>query len=385
MYVNPDGSVLPCCVADYSKHMGNVRQDDIKTIWNNDKYRSMRQKMLRGEKCEECNGCYAVESAGNQSTRQSTNDQYSRLMYLVEGKTNNDGSLDEMHLRHFDVRWSNICNFKCRSCSSTYSSTWAQEDNLHGANKPVHIIAGGNNNDELYKQFLPYFADMETFYFAGGEPLLTDKHYDILEHLISVGNTDRHVLKYNTNISNLKYKNKNVIDLWNQFPFILLFLSIDSFGKRAEYIRTGTDWNVIKENIKKIRKECPHIKIETTNVISVFNVYTIPDYLDYMFENDLFDKDTYNPSFYNIINPGFYSFQILPESFKRHTITKLRDCSIKYNKKIQNQISSVIRNLEAAEYSEELHQKFCEKTEYYDSIRNTNFSETFPELTELYK
>ena len=48
----------------------------------------------------------------------------------------------------------NICNFKCRSCSSTYSSTWAQEDNAQGEKKPIFILADGNDNDKLYNQFL---------------------------------------------------------------------------------------------------------------------------------------------------------------------------------------------------------------------------------------
>lgn len=381
LYINPDGSVLPCCVADYSKHMGNVRHNSIEQIWNNEKYKSMRQKMMRGRKCEECSGCYAVEAAGNQSTRQAKNKQYSHLINLIN-KTNANGSMPELTLRHFDVRWSNICNFKCRSCSSTYSSTWAQEDNAQGANKPIHIIAGGVDNDDLYNQFLPHFSNIETFYFAGGEPLLTDKHYDILEHLITNGKANVKI-EYNTNLSNLTYKGKSVLELWNKFLDIQVFASLDSYGTRAEYIRAGTDWKLIENNIKQIKEKCPHVKLNSSSVISSFNVNTIPEFLDYLFDNNLFDRDTYSPSFYNIINPSFYSFNILPDNLKVKIVEKLQNSIMKYNRHIRKEIISVINNLSNSNYSQELHNQFLKTTKHYDSIRKQNFLKTFPELMEL--
>ena len=381
MYANPDGSVLPCCVADYSKHMGNVQQNTIEEIWNNQKYRDMRLKMLEGKKCDECSGCYAVEEAGNKSTRVAKNKEYKHLLHLADN-TNLDGSLDEMTLRHFDVRWSNICNFKCRSCSSTYSSTWAKEDNDQGANKPIHIIAGGNNNDSLYEQFKPHFKQMETFYFAGGEPLLTDKHYDILEYLIEQKRFDVEI-RYNSNLSNLVYKGKHVFELWKQFSQIDMFASLDSWGSRAEYIRAGTDWNLIEQNIKSIKKECPHIYMTSSTVISIFNVRTIPQFLDYLFDNGLFDSKSYAPSFYNIINPSYYSFSVMPDNLKQDTILMLNKASTKYNKFIQEKINGVINSLNQSRYDANLNKKFFEVTQNYDSIRNQNFEETFPELEGL--
>ena len=63
-YVNPDGSVLPCCIGDYAQHLGNVQQSKVIEIWNSEKYQNMRQKMLSGERCTECVACYNNEDAG---------------------------------------------------------------------------------------------------------------------------------------------------------------------------------------------------------------------------------------------------------------------------------------------------------------------------------
>ena len=379
MYANPDGSVLPCCVADYDKHLGNVRHSTIEEIWNNDAYREMRLRMLSGKECSQCSSCYAAEAAGNKSTRMHVNSKYQQHVNLAE-LTNADGSLDAMNLRHFDVRWSNICNFKCRSCSSTYSSTWAQEDNAQGANKPVFIMADGNNNDRLYEQFLPHFENIETFYFAGGEPLLTDKHYDILEHLIRIGRTGVR-LEYNTNLSSLKYKNKSIVDLWKQFENVNVFASLDSYGDRAEYIREGTDWQLIETNIKLIRQECPHVVLESSTVISAFNLHTITEFVDYMLEAGLYDADSWNPSFYNIQNPNHFSADIFDPAQKELIVRKIQ--GRKYSASIDKQLKHVINYVRAAHYKPELRTQFISSARHYDGIRQRELAKTFPELVGL--
>ena len=185
MYANADGKVLPCCIGDYNKPLGNTHTNSIKDIWNSPEYKKLRLAMLSGLKPSVCRQCWTHEEAGNKSSRMHNNKQFAKYMSFID-ETNPDGSLDEMKLRYMDVRWSNICNFKCRTCSATFSSSWAQEDGKEN----IFIFAGGDNNDSLYEQFLPYYKDIDVFYFAGGEPLLTDKHYDILEYLIENNRTD---------------------------------------------------------------------------------------------------------------------------------------------------------------------------------------------------
>jgi radical SAM protein with 4Fe4S-binding SPASM domain len=380
IYANPDGSVLPCCVADHHKPLGNLRNETVKTIWNNDSYKNLRKKMLAGDRCAECTGCYQAEDKGIQSVRQSRNNEYKKFFNLVDN-TKEDGFLEELSLRHFDIRWSNICNFKCLSCSSTYSSTWAQEDNAQGQTKNVYIIAGGDSNDKLYNEFLPYLKDIEVFYFAGGEPLLTDKHYSILEHLISIGKTDVKI-DYNTNLSNLKYKNKSVIDLWKNFSNVNINASIDSWGERAEYIREGTVWKDIEYNIKTVQQEVPHVKLQTGSVISVFNLFTIPEFLNYLLESKLFSDNNFYPYFYNIMNPNYYSADVIPDDLKKIIMNKLNN--LNYTQSINKEIQKVITYLQNSNYDPMLRKQFMNTTIHYDTIRNRSFVNTFPELRELF-
>lgn len=378
-YANPDGSVLPCCIGDHRKPLGNIQQTSIINVWNNEQYKKMRLNMLEGIRCEECNSCYQSEDAGVNSFRQSVNKDYAEFFNFAD-ETNADGSLDTMKLKYLDIRWSNICNFKCRSCSSTYSSSWATEDNKQGQNKSVFIFAGGNNNDLLYDQIKPYISEVKEIYFAGGEPLLMDKHYDILKHLIDINNTDIKI-RYNTNLSSLTFKNISVIELWKKFSNVHLNVSLDSWGDRAEYIREGTEWKTIIDNINTVKTNCPHIHLGVSSVVSAFNVYTLPEFTDYLLDNHLVDASSIN--FYSLIHPNFYSFDIFDIETKASIIKKLSERNYKNN--IKTRINNVIRQLESSTANDELRKQFKYHTDHFDSIRNKTFINTFPELSEFYE
>jgi MoaA/NifB/PqqE/SkfB family radical SAM enzyme len=378
-YANPDGNVLPCCIGDHRLPLGNVQKKSITEIWNSDPYKEMRLNMLSGNRCKECTSCYQSEDAEVNSFRQSVNKDYAEFFNFAD-ETNSDGSLDTMKLKYLDIRWSNICNFKCRSCSSTYSSSWATEDNKQGQNKSVFIFAGGNNNDLLYEQIKPYISEVKEIYFAGGEPLLMDKHYNILKHLIDIDNTDIKI-RYNTNLSSLTFKNTSVIDLWKKFSNVHLNVSLDSWGDRAEYIREGTEWKTIIDNINTVKTNCPHIHLGVSSVISAFNVYTLPEFTDYLLDNRLFEASSI--SFYTLIHPNFYSFDIFDAETKTGIIKKLSERN--YNNSIRSRIKNVIRQLESSTVNDELRRQFKDQTNHYDSIRNKQFTDIFPELKDFYE
>jgi len=380
LYANPDGNVLPCCVGDWQKPMGNVQNKKLEDVFNNEKFKQMRTNMLKGKRCEECTACYRDEDAGNSSFRKHSNEQFEKYIDDAVLNTNDDGSMDDFRLRYLDVRWSNICNFKCRSCGGTYSSSWAKEDGKSNA----YTFAGGDSNDDLYKQFEPHFDTIEEFYFAGGEPLLTDKHYEILEYLIDHGRTDVK-LRYNTNMSVLKYKGKNILDLWKKFSNVVIGASLDHYGSKAEYIRHGTDWSLVESNLKLIRKETPHVELHTNTVVSIFNIKTLPEFVQYIIDNDLVSIENYNPNFYNIMNPDYYSFKMIPEEDKIDIIKSLEEFASKHKGNIEYGIQGVINGLRSSVYSPELKTKLQIKTKYYDHLRKENVEETFPEIQGWFK
>ena len=57
--INSDGTVVPCCYDLYSEYvMGNVFEENLKTIWKNDKYQAFRRQVRRDKKSIPiCNRC----------------------------------------------------------------------------------------------------------------------------------------------------------------------------------------------------------------------------------------------------------------------------------------------------------------------------------------
>lgn len=378
MYADTDGKVLPCCVANHTLSLGNVRQDRIEDIWNQKAYRDLRKKMLNGERSDTCTSCYNNEDNGNASFRQEANRDFEKYAYLKD-VTEDNGCLPEFKLRYIDVRWSNICNFKCRSCSPTFSSSWAKENN----HAKTYVFAGGKENTELYEDIKQHFPYVDTFYFAGGEPLLMQTHYDILDEIVKMNRRDVKI-RYNSNLSKLKFKDKKVVDYWNKINNIVISGSLDSWGSRAEYIRDGSKWQDIEENIREINSLGDNVALSLSSVVSVFNVYTIPEFFDYLLENNLFDIDDFYPILYCIQNPSFYTFQIIPQPLKEKIIDKLESNKTRYNEHVENQINGVISFLQNSQYDNNIHRMFKAITKELDSKRSQSFCKTFPELQDIW-
>lgn len=378
MHVDTTGDVLPCCIADHRESLGNVKDSTIEEIWNSEKYKQMRLNMLQGKPCTSCEICYNTERRGVQSVRQKRTKDFKHLLKL-KNNTNQDGSLDRVHLYHFDVRWSNICNFKCRTCHDSLSSSIAKEQQQLGSTVPIYQLAGGDSNDNLLNQFKPYFKDIETFYFAGGEPLVTEQHYTILESLIEQGKTNV-ALQYNTNLSVLKYKNKDLFELWKKFSNVSVRVSLDSWGKRAEYIRDGTDWNVIENNILEIRNKLPHVRINTSTVVSIFNLGTLDEFLDYLLESKLFKARNFSPDFFNIVGPEYFTIDALDDDTRNKFYRKLESSVPKYKKHVQSQLKNVLTWVAGSTYNPVLKQQFKKEIEIRDKIRNKNLVDYLPEL-----
>jgi len=123
----PDGKTFPCCMSDSRKPVANTNAESIIKMMNSDDFKELRLNMLSNKVSKICHRCYDVEKLGTWSLRQSNNVQRGMKNLHIVNETNPDGSIDNFILKYLDIRFSNICNFKCRSCGPSCSSQWAQE------------------------------------------------------------------------------------------------------------------------------------------------------------------------------------------------------------------------------------------------------------------
>jgi len=378
-HTNPVGDAHPCCIGKGIF----ARQADLNGIINSEGMKSLRQDMLNEVKNPACAACHLHEEQGVPSFRSWFNREYGNHLDYSLVNTRKDGTLDHFKMRYFDLRFNNICNFKCRTCNASFSSQWEQEDLKR--NVPWARVLPRNN--KVLDEVLEHVPFMEHAYFAGGEPLITEEHYVLLEEMIRLGKTDIK-LKYNSNVSNLKFKSKDIVDLWSRFSKpIEMAASIDHYGAKAEYIRNGTSWEQIEKNLITLRNT-PNVELNLNSVVSIFNYVSYGDFMMYLNQVGIISpKDLYITP-YNMVDPLHLAAQALPVEYKamgKESLLKVMKqmASLGYSNHQLSMLNKGIEWVESANTWEANKAEFREEVLTLDKVRNENFAETFPELKGL--
>ena len=377
----PRGDIYPCCSNDYSAPLANTKDTSLEEAFNSDYMKQLRLNMLKGEKSDICNFCYSHEKASPHSFRTYSMDNFADHFDEVMGMTHEDGTVDEFKMRYFDIRFSNICNFKCRTCGTEFSSQWALEDRkTYNPDGPI-IIHVDDHKGAVLQEIIDQVEHIDLAYFAGGEPLITEEHYVILEEMIRKGRTDT-VLRYNTNASTISYKQYDIFELWKHFDRIELSCSIDHYGERAEVMRHGTDWGKVEANLKRFRA-LDYVEFQLNTVFSIMNYPTIVEFYEYMRTAGLVDYDNdWWHSLYLADNPRHYSAKALPKKMKQLAGEKIR--SFYTGERCIDRITNSAADFADTEDTwEDVKEDFFANTFRLDDIRGEEFFRVFPELKRL--
>ena len=390
----PDGRVMPCCVADSNKPVATISDDtSIIDTMNSTDYKTMRLAMLNDEPLDACKRCYDLELTGTWTLRQSHNSNQGMSALPMVNDTNGDGSINDFKMRYMDIRFSNICNMKCRSCGPSCSSLWAKEYSDRYGNERLRekfninkILVSNNESGNFFNKLTPYLTDVKEVYFAGGEALITQEHYDCLDYWIDKNLNKQVHLTYTTNFSSLKFKDKDLIGYWKQFPKVTVWASLDAAGSLAESIRNGTDWDRIVENIKYLKEAVPHAKFQITPTISIWNVFNFPEFFDYMIEEGLIDLES-SPRFNTATHPWYANIMILPEFVKTRLIAMYLSYAKKYssNPEVANGFYMIKHSLASGDENKGGIEEFIKFNDELDMMRDEKIVNIIPELVEVYK
>jgi len=381
--VTPKGDIYPCCSNDYTTPFANTKTTSLEQAFNNEKMKELRLNMLNDKPSKICEFCYKHESAGPYSFRNYSKEQFATRFDEIVPTTLEDGTVENFEMRYFDIRFSNICNFKCRTCGSEFSSQWGAENRRYDKNHPI-IIHADNNQGKLLDEVLSHVEHIDLAYFAGGEPLITEEHYIILEEMIRKGRTDT-VLRYNTNASNIKYKNHDILSLWKHFKRIELSCSIDHYGERAEWLRHGTDWAKVEENLL-IFRNLDYVDFQINTVFSIFNYLTLGDFYNYLKSKNILRNDDWYYSLYLSVYPAHYSAKSMPKDLKNkakeNAIKFCNDNGILYQG-VSNLVKDAVNFADDADTWADNKEEFFQHTRSIDKHRGEDFFKTFPELVDL--
>jgi MoaA/NifB/PqqE/SkfB family radical SAM enzyme len=388
LHRTPDGTQLPCCIASLKYKNAIPKELCVEDAINSDFMKQLRLDMLLERRAGMCKVCYKTEQSGR-SFRQESNLLFGKHIVDAVENTSADGTLHNFKMRYFDIRFNNVCNFKCRTCNSGYSSLWEAEDLKQGI---IGERVSNGYDPGLLEEVITHIPYMDRAYFAGGEPLVSDEHYFILNKMIELGRTDIKLI-YNSNASILKYKSHNLLKLWNKFSEpVEFFASIDHYGDRAEYIRHGTKWDAVEKNLAALKKSNA-VKCSYTSTVSMLNYSTFAEFIEYMINQDLLPEGDWqmNP----VWTPQYLSPQGLPTQVKKAATKKIlnviRDlehtrinekniqCSDNTITSMKNMVDMV--NLQNTWMT--IRSNFVQETQRLDAVRKEKFSDVFPEMQGL--
>ena len=391
MHAFPDGRVYPCCLAEYFHPVGDLRKNTMREVWNQSKYKAMRVNMLADKPCVECTKCYEQERHGAFSMRNDANRNYGHMIKEVN-QTHEDGTHDEFKIRYWDVRFSNLCNFRCRSCGPIFSSNW-YNDHVKLYNRKPDVLGrdmdrveyAAGDEDSMERQMAEHVPYLEQVYFAGGEPLIMKEHYTLLEKLIEAGKTDIR-LQYNTNFSELAFKDKHVFEYWRHFKNVSVGASLDGMGAQAELIRKGADWRQTVDNRERMMREVPHVDFYVSSTVSSMNVLHVLKFHKEWTRLGLIKAKDWNINLCQ--SPDWYRPDIFPTWFKEQEIYPAYEEHIAWLdpqdslRRATTGYQSLISLMKATDASAHW-PRFVEECAKLDFVRDEDFWATFPEFDKL--
>ena len=382
----PDGRAYPCCFALDKYPVGDLNKNSMGEVFNNEEMRGIRNNMLANKPSKHCTKCYDQEKSGFFSLRLSSNKHFGHNIGMVDN-TQPDGTADFV-IKYWDIRFSNLCNLACRSCGTWFSSNWYEDHKKLTGRPPAHakIMRVGRSSDDIWEQMLEQFEHVEQFYFAGGEPIIMEEHYRILKELDK--RKMYHVrLIYNTNFTRTKYKDIDVLELWNKFDSVSIGASLDAEGKRGELMRKGTVWDDVVANRKRMLEICPQVDFYISSTVGLINALHIPDFHRNWVEQGLLKPQDFN---FNLLQFPFWQRidlaspeykQKIKQKYEEH-IKWLRphDHLTRATKGFESGIDYMMRRDNHNHIDE-----FRREMQRLDDIRDENMLDVFPELEDLYE
>ena len=384
LYSSTDGEVRPCCIADSFKDKPNLK-DGIESAFNSVSMKKLRHDMMEGRRNLVCNVCYKNEDNNIPSSREMYNESIDREFTIPSINEDFSTTTD---FQYIDIRFSNLCNFKCVMCTHEFSSQWYEDmgfedPNLKDGNYQKWNTKIINISNNILDELKPHLSKIKKIYFAGGEPLIMKENYQMLKFVLNNAHNpsdkDNGIeLYYNTNLSTLSYKGDEYLKYWKKFKKVYLSISCDGLGEVGEYQRVGFKSEKLLNNLNIIKETFIASSPNTSErfgygfqyTVTPLNVFHIFDFIDFMFENE-YITDYNQIRFFNAF--GYYSLTNLSDIEKTKIESFLKSKIVNYkNTQFYDDVLNLIKTMNNGDVFEPL-DKVKRFTEYLDKKNNQNY------------
>ena len=332
--IRTSGEFRLCCTSLEPSHEYNIKTHTITEWLNSDIHKKTIESIENGILPDSCIRCRTHELAGIQSMRQRP---------LIYGPG----------LSHLDIRFSNKCNLQCVMCSPMSSSSLMIEHQKLGNKSPWGVIEVEEFNwyNEDIALEIASIPTLREVYLTGGEPLMVrglDKF---------INNLNRNVeLRFNTNGT---INNPKLYKLLTEFDKVQLAFSIDGLGKVNDYIRYGSSWNQIEDNL--LLAKSYGFTVTVTPTIQIYNYPYLKDLWDYCDKHNIIHYDSI------LMTPNYLDIRNMPDRMREKYILSQHETYLKDNHN-----------------DSELIKHFVDVTKTLDNSRNVDIRDYLPEVAEFY-
>lgn len=383
VFNNVNGDIRPCCLHK-GPSLGKLENTTFREAFNSELMKQLRLDMLSGKQNSVCELCYNDEMNAGHSLRLFRNRVWSHKMDVIN-LTEDDGTVPFEVLWSGDFRFSNECHYKCVMCNPELSSAWVRdEERMYDLERTDSIVYKPKSKVPIIEQVEEFLPNLGAMWFAGGEPLVTDEVYYLLNRFIEMGMNDIE-LNFDTSIIKLEHKGEHIIDLWKNFNNLMVSVSIDAVGKRGEYIRYGLNYKKWKEKVSLLRKELPKARIQAHCTVSIFNIFHLPEFCDEMMKLGFDDKDiVFTPLTY----PVYQRYSLLPLELKcqcDNTLMDYIDTLDDTHEFIKMQLSYIRNDMIHENVSDNYRMLLVDYIEKLDKIRRVSCLDVCPELRLIFE
>jgi hypothetical protein len=350
----------PCCLFEKT-----IQANTVQEYVHSPELKSIKDRMLAGEKISECSRCWKQEQTGHVSKRQRDNKTYSKIFQAL----NQDLDVPHGKFVEYYIRLGNHCNLRCTTCNDTLSSGWISENKKFNiSSQPVTLIP---DNHDVWDHIKSNANTIGAIEFIGGEPFMmsVDIQSDLLKWLVDHGHAKRIRIKYNTNGTRLPTEQ---LEYWPAFKAIEMNVSVDGIGKRFEYLRFPAKWQEVDATIKyfqELQKIIPQLELTIINTVSILNIGYTDEILNYCKDSDLniFMNMLESPDVLNL-----YNFN---SNVKSWIVSRIQHINHPVITNILNNLNQTTSNMNG--------KMLLNFLAPLDQRRNLNVKNTFSELVEF--
>ncbi|MBY0516417.1 MAG: twitch domain-containing radical SAM protein [Bacteriovoracaceae bacterium] len=295
-----------------------------------------RKEMLTGVRPEECEYCWKIEDI----QKDNVSDRIFKTVIYEDKDLNRIANMPwdaNVNLKTLEVAFDRACNFACAYCNASFSTSWAKDINNNGFYQDLGPGSHYNNNGakenippdqnpyiEAFWKWWPELAtELEEIRVTGGEPLLSPNTWKLFDYFIKHPESNMR-LAINSNLGAQRDHIDKFIEKSHNVKNLLLYTSLESFGKEAEYVRDGLNFEQWFKNYNDIARDANLYSLNIMMTINALSMFSTVEFLEMV--NELKAKYGKHKAYIsvNILRfPDFLNLTTLPDHLLLESQAKL--------------------------------------------------------------